>query len=110
MRACPKCQSTDIHFSRARSNWEHWRKRLTGKRPFRCRACKWRGWGVDHGPSFSEAEIERAARAIAPEPPNLKGTVLAKPSNARDVDFRALDQGLVEDDKPSRTRRALKRR
>ena len=96
MEVCRKCGSRDIHRSRAKSTWEHWRKRLTGKRPFRCRACKWRGWGVDPGPTFTDAEIERAARAIAPEPPNLKGTVLASPrSVAPHLDLNALDRTVV---------------
>ena len=100
LEACPKCHSTNIHRSRAKSKWEQWRKNLTGKRPFRCRMCKWRGWGVDPGPTFTEAEIDRATRAIAPDPPNLKGTALAAPSLAREVDLHALDQAVVEGDKP----------
>jgi len=92
MDSCPKCQSRDVHRSRARTTWEHWRKDLTGKRPFRCRACQWRGWGIDPGPTFSAEEIECAARAIAPEPPNLKGTALANVrSFASTVDLDALD-------------------
>lgn len=99
MQLCPKCHSKDIHRSRAKSRWEHWRKNLTGKRPFRCRACKWRGWGVDPGPTFTQAEIDRATRAIAPEPPNLKGTALAVKSAAREIDLKALDHSVVEDEK-----------
>ena len=99
MDACPKCQSRDIHRSRARSTWEHWRKDLTGKRPFRCRACQWRGWGVDPGPTFSQEEIERAQRAIAPEPPNLQGTALAGQSRPREVDLTALDPAAVEEER-----------
>lgn len=94
---CPKCSSSDVHRSRAKSRWEQWRKSLTGKRPFRCRACKWRGWGVDPGLTFTEAEIERAARAIAPEPPNLKGTALAGKPVARELDLSTLDQSAVDE-------------
>ena len=93
MERCPKCDSRDIHRSRAKSKWENWRKSITGKRPFRCRACKWRGWGVDPGPVFTQAEIDQATRAIAPEPPNLKGTVLASTrSVAPQIDLNALDR------------------
>jgi hypothetical protein len=97
MQTCPNCKSKDIHRSRARSRWEHWRKNFTGKRPFRCRACTWRGWAVDPGPIFTEAEIERATRAIAPEPPNLRGTPLMPRAFAATLDLDMLDKvGLKE--------------
>ena len=100
MQSCPKCQSKNIHRSRAKSRWEQWRTSLTGKRPFRCGMCKWRGWGVDPGPTFTEAEIERATRAIAPEPPNLKGTALAPTrSVAPAIDLHALDEANAADEK-----------
>lgn len=78
MHQCPKCNSDDIHRSRAKSKWEAWRKEITGKRPYRCHACGWRGWGADMGPKFGDRERELAERALAPEPPNLKGTGLAR--------------------------------
>jgi hypothetical protein len=37
---------------------------------------------------------------MAPEPPNLKGTALATPSVARELDLKALDQAIVEDETP----------
>jgi hypothetical protein len=49
---------------------------------------------------FTEAEIERANRAIAPEPPNLRGTALAMHSVAREIDLNAIDQAVVDDEKP----------
>ena len=68
MQQCPKCQSKDIHRSRSTSRWERWRKDITGKRLYRCRACNWRGWGPDSGPTFDERDVELAMRAMAPEP------------------------------------------
>lgn len=73
MDQCPKCKSADIHLSRSRSKWEKWRKEVTGKRPFRCLACAWRGWGIESPPTFSEAEIRLALEVIAPGPPTLPG-------------------------------------
>jgi hypothetical protein len=49
---------------------------MTGKRPYRCSACGWRGWGADLGPRFNKQYVELAIRAMAPEPPNLGGTGL----------------------------------
>ena len=92
MEACRKCNSKDIHRSRAKSKWEHWRKNVTGKRTFRCRACGWRGWGYDSGPVFSDAEREAAERALAPEPPNLKDTALSRVESVRkDIALAELD-------------------
>ena len=50
MHNCPECDSDAVHRSRVQSRWEAWRREFTGKRPFRCHACGWRGWGpeVDH--------------------------------------------------------------
>jgi hypothetical protein len=78
MHECPHCKSERIHSSRTRSKWEEWRKKITDKRPFRCRACGWRGWGVDQGPTFEKHAVELATRALTPEPPNLKATGLAR--------------------------------
>ena len=54
MQTCPKCKSEDIHRSHTKSKWESWRKRITGKRPYRCHACGWRGWGIDFGARFGD--------------------------------------------------------
>jgi hypothetical protein len=97
MPACPKCQSTDVHRSRAKSKWEHWRRDHTAKCPLRCRVCHWRGWGVDPGPVFSSEEIERASRAVAPDPPALPDALLAPtgffaaPIDPEPVDLTAVD-------------------
>ncbi len=78
MHQCPKCESADIHRSRAKTRFESWRKDVTGKRPYRCHACGWRGWGVDFGPKFGDVERDLAERAVAPEPPNLTSAGLAR--------------------------------
>lgn len=91
MHHCPKCQSQDIHRSRTRTKWETWRKEITGKRPYRCHECGWRGWGVDLGPKFGDEELQTASRALAPEAPNLKGTVLAREERRTEVDLHDLD-------------------
>ena len=92
MERCPKCKAGAVRLSRTKSSWEKWRKALTGKRPFRCRLCAWRGWGLDHGPQFGEAERLAAERAVAPDPPNLAGTVLAaEPKRTLEVNLKALD-------------------
>ena len=41
---CPECGSPRVRPSHRRSPWERIRSRLTGRRPYRCRACQWRGW------------------------------------------------------------------
>jgi predicted RNA-binding Zn-ribbon protein involved in translation (DUF1610 family) len=49
MDICPKCHSQRVHRSRIRSAIERARRALTGKAPFRCPACGWRGWAFDFG-------------------------------------------------------------
>ena len=67
-----------MHRSRARSWFERLRRRMTGRAPFRCSACEWRGWRVvepDEGAkglreihrALTEAELERL------EPDNPEG-------------------------------------
>ena len=95
MDHCPKCKSEKIHFSRSKSRFEIWRKRITGKRPYRCFDCGWRGWAPDMGPRFSADVIDSSSRAIAPEPPNLKETALApEPRRREDIDFQQLDRAI----------------
>jgi hypothetical protein len=84
MQQCPRCQSASIHRSRSKTAWETLRKEITGKRPFRCRACGWRGWGYESAPKFNEGERLQAERAPAARPPNLTGAPLER--QRREVD------------------------
>ncbi|HEY5619806.1 MAG TPA: hypothetical protein VIK60_17830 [Vicinamibacterales bacterium] len=87
MPYCPKCHSTNLRRSPTRSRWERWRKEITGKRPYRCRACHWRGWK-----SIGIAGGDPASHAVAPDPPNLKGTALARTDPRVELDLKALDR------------------
>ena len=97
MTECPKCQSKELHRSRGRSRWELWRKEVTGKRPYRCHTCGWRGWSVDTGPRFRDDDVEVAVRAMAPEPEplNLQGAALARDERLPDLDLEQLDSPAV---------------
>lgn len=89
---CPKCKSEAVRRSRSRSRWEQWRKEITQKRPFRCAECGWRGWAVDEEPKFSDVERKMAERALAPDPPNLAGTALARDNDrVKEINLDALD-------------------
>ena len=70
MLQCPKCESARVHRSRTRSAWERWRREITGKSPFRCQRCGWRGWKADLGPLFTREEIEAANRALTGNGPD----------------------------------------
>jgi len=95
---CPKCHSTNLRRSRTRNRWERWRKEITGKRPYRCRACQWRGW--KNTGLVEEAVRSSEARADAPEPPNLKGTLLARPDPRLSLDLKELDRFHTLKDEP----------
>jgi hypothetical protein len=66
-----------LYRSRLRSWFERLRRRVSGRAPFRCRACGWRGWRTDvdegvTGPreihrALTDAELERL------EPDNPEG-------------------------------------
>ena len=47
---CPECGKASLHHSLPRSLIERVRRRLTGRVPFRCHACDWRGWRLDVEP------------------------------------------------------------
>ena len=66
----------------------------------RCNACGWRGWAVDEGPKVGDREIQMATRVLAPEPPNLTGTVLARKEEVADLDVTKLDCLMPIEDKP----------
>jgi hypothetical protein len=101
MQQCPSCQSDRIHYSRTKGVWESWRKQITGKRPHRCRQCGWRGWAADSGPHFTRDEIDNASRAVAPDPPNLKETMLAREDRVpASVDLHDIDATMARDREP----------
>ena len=66
MEECPKCQSRKVHRSRPRSVFEWFRRNFTGKAPFRCDGCGWRGWGFDFG-SPSDGSAGRAPEGPEPD-------------------------------------------
>jgi hypothetical protein len=82
---CPACGSHNTHRSRLKGKWESWRQRVTGKRPYRCRVCHWRGWGVDRGGRRIVGEADER------EPPSLDSISLPGRDLAPDVDLAALD-------------------
>ncbi|MBI5647266.1 MAG: hypothetical protein HY962_10075 [Ignavibacteriae bacterium] len=43
-RACPSCGEFRLFRSRPRNIWETLRRKLLGRRPYRCHKCGWRGW------------------------------------------------------------------
>ena len=50
IQACPACGHHDVHHSRFRGWAERLRFNLTGRVPFRCHQCNWRGWREDAAP------------------------------------------------------------
>ena len=94
MAHCPKCNSSSIRKSPTRSRWERWRKEITSKRPYRCKACQWRGWmpiGAGDEQPGSDSSSNKPA-LVPPDPPNLKGTVLARPNPRLHFDTKTLDK------------------
>jgi hypothetical protein len=92
---CPRCDSHKVQCSRVRFRWEVWRRQVTGKRPYRCFNCGWRGWALDAGPSFSPDQTDAASRAMRPDPPTLKDVSLAREtSQLADVDLSKLDRDI----------------
>lgn len=97
MSQCPKCHSKNLRRSRTRNRWERWRKEITSKRPYRCRACQWRGWL----PVSVDIEEAMTNRPGAADPPNLRGTVLARSDPRHKLDLKELDRfhsGADKDD------------
>ena len=93
MPQCPNCKSKSVHRSRSRNQWERWRKAITHKLLYRCRNCSWRGW---QAPVFSDEDHASEAhdRSTAPDPPNLRGTPLARADTEVKVDLTELDRNL----------------
>jgi hypothetical protein len=92
MIQCPKCNSEDVHRSRSRSILERLRCHLTAKRPYRCRICGWRNWGLNTGPRFGKKQRKAAAEAIAAAPPNLNSSQLPEQRQPETLfDLRSLD-------------------
>lgn len=88
MAHCPKCHSKSLRRSRTRNRWERWRKEITSKRPYRCRECQWRGW---LSVSIDIDEPMTSPSAVV-DPPNLRGTLLARSDGREKLDLKDLDQ------------------
>jgi hypothetical protein len=58
MQICPKCRSNRVHRSRSRNLWEKIRRDFSHKRPFRCAACGWRGWGQETDSQFVSPQVD----------------------------------------------------
>jgi predicted RNA-binding Zn-ribbon protein involved in translation (DUF1610 family) len=43
---CPRCLEQSLYRSRHRGAWESLKRKLTGRRVYRCHKCGWRGWLV----------------------------------------------------------------
>jgi hypothetical protein len=85
---CPKCHSKSLRRSRTRNRWERWRKEITSKRPYRCHACQWRGWlsiAID-------VEETMTSPPVTVDPPNLRGTLLARSEKRQKFDLKKLDE------------------
>lgn len=63
---CPKCNAPALRRSHAQTRFEERRKHVTGKRPYRCHVCGWRGW-------FDETELRFPTSAQKPLPPQVAG-------------------------------------
>lgn len=89
MSRCPKCRSENIRRSATKNWWERWRKEITGWRPYRCRACNGRFWRQI---GLVGDERVRRDRSTPSDPPNLRGTVLARPDPRLQLDLKELDR------------------
>jgi hypothetical protein len=58
MIRCPKCPSTTLERSRAKTIFERVRRRYTDRRIFRCTSCHWRGWGTPIDPDCGSIPTE----------------------------------------------------
>ena len=82
MTSCPSCKSNRVFRSKTRGAFERLRRQFTMKRPYRCHACNWRGWGPD------------GTQAVAP------GAVLhaeARPPNLGAIDAALTDSATKQD-------------
>ena len=62
---CPRCGSSRVHRSRARSGWARLLRAVSPLRPFRCSGCRWRGYRVptiSDGPEFALPPVQVPAR------------------------------------------------
>ena len=66
---CPSCGSTRVYPSRLRNLLERIRQEMTGKQPYRCHNCEWRGWCTvpahAEGPNAQPEDL-RTGRSAAP--------------------------------------------
>jgi len=95
MLQCPRCKSDRIHFSRTRSKWEGWRKEITGKRPYRCPDCLWRGWAPDPRAGFSAEGVGRATSVIGPHSTLRDSMLEREEGRPKDVNLDRIDEAFV---------------
>ena len=64
-QSCPRCGGA-AHRSRTRSWFERVRRSVTGRVPYRCRLCNWRGW-LEHVSDVSKTASGEARRELTDE-------------------------------------------
>lgn len=58
---CPRCGSNSVRLSQTKTRFEHLRRSMTNKRPFRCQDCRWRGWATPMAEWPRETALDVAA-------------------------------------------------
>ena len=91
MQTCPNCQSEDIHRSHTKSKWELWRKTITSKRPYRCHACGWRGWGRDLGARFGDHDAQLLTERPVLDVPYVSEPLTRSEARLSNADLSRLD-------------------
>jgi hypothetical protein len=85
MHHCPECGASNIRRSQYRSWLERLRKTFSERRPHRCRACGWRGWGLPTGRGLPEEWLAQV------EPPDLDGVEGALQPTTHETSSRERD-------------------
>jgi hypothetical protein len=62
--SCPGCGAHDLHHSRLSGRLERIRWRLTGRVPYRCHSCQWRGWRRGDSTRSSAEALRRIHRDL----------------------------------------------
>lgn len=82
---CPHCNAPALRRSHTHSRFEVRRKEISGKRPFRCHVCSWRGW-------IDETALRFPSSAQKPLPPEIVGKDVPIPDLQLDEDAPSKDR------------------
>ncbi|MBN1448118.1 MAG: hypothetical protein JXA28_09320 [Bacteroidetes bacterium] len=101
---CPTCNTPALYRSHTTSALEERRKKIGGKRPFRCHECGWRGWLDETSLRYATRDLKQKSRTAAQQDADIPEISLEEPLPAITPDRDTTTLEMTETGRDNRTK------